>query len=166
MDKKFLTLFRVVEFRLNDSEPNVFACVEDILRSIVFSENLVKAVVIDSRFLMNKKNYNFRNSYSKSFSKEWIGLKFSAIVSSCVDKGHLSCLFVINEVLNYSSFTGYKKTSSEVNLFSQEEGLSPLSKQQVDNFVACLESLYEEGNKFCICFTHDAEFLYLLEMPD
>lgn len=163
MDADLPVIARVVEFELKDSAPSVFICVEEILQKIVSSGVLEKVVLMNGRFLKNSQSYKFGDRPFLSFSKGEVGSMFSDIVSSCVDKGHLSCLFVLNKTFEDSYSPFYKKNSLETDFFSDINGQSPLSGQQRKDFFECIKSLHKEGGKFFFCFSHDAEFIYFLD---
>lgn len=163
MSSKYPQFFSVTEFELKDSAPSVFGCVEEILRKIISSGLLYKAVVINSRFLRNARSYRFEPGSHLFLSNEELELRLSDIVSSCVDKGHFSCILALNEIPDDGYFCNFEKSASKVDFFSGVESESPLSNEQREEFIGCVNKLGEEGRVVLVCFSHDAEFIYVLK---
>ncbi len=154
------------EFQLLDSVSDASACIENIIDEIIDLEAFEAIVIIDSRFLHNKKDYSFDNErfVFLSSTEDIVRLKRS-IASSCVGSGHMSVLFLFRSDKNVlAKFQEhYAESGIPVHVGHGDSG-DPLSKDQKDDFLANIDRLMSLSVSTVLVFSHDAEYLYHLDL--
>ena len=74
----------------------------------------------------------------------------------------MSCILALNQTPVDSCFLNYEKNASKIDFFSGAKNESPLSIEQREEFEACMNEIRQKGVPILLCFSHDAEFIYVL----
>lgn len=153
----------VHERKLKDADTAVTVCVRETVNEITNAPQFQGLTILNSKFLGNRRRYKFDKKATSYLARDEVYQQFENIVSSCLGHGHLSVLFHLLDSVDEDVFSHYEESKICTDFFSDSHS-SPISKSQRDVFIGGVEKIFCEGIAEILTFSHDAEYIYQIEL--
>ncbi len=150
------------EYGLHRELSDSLGTINSLVNSLFVNPSLEKVIILNSIFLRNRQMYCFdANNASIISPNNEAHVDIEMLIESSFNKGHLSVLFAFDKAIKNDALDRNKFTVKEIDLSSDN---TPVSDKQAQGFMYALRLLKHEGAKSVYCFSHDADYMYEIDL--